>query len=91
MVVGNLELLFVSSAPFGNQVNVGADPMGTIANLLLKINEASGGHLDTMCTAQSEDAVLTLTANDVGSAGNSIPLSSNSLDITITPFSGGSD
>lgn len=68
------------------QINAGADEEEYAANIAAKIN---ADRAVTLCTAAVDGAVVTLTANAIGTAGNAITLSTTDANLTITAFADG--
>lgn len=88
ITIGTKTYGFVEDHPGPDEIEV-AGGSSSVASLLAdKINADT---VNTQCTGVWDTSTLVnLTANVLGVAGNSIPLSSTSAGINLTPFSGGS-
>lgn len=92
---------FVSALAAANDVKIGTNAAGTIANLTAAINggEGAGSTYGTgttandFVTAEAGSGKVDLTVKTAGAAGNAVGLSSafTSSSNTITAFSGGAD
>jgi hypothetical protein len=90
LTVGDKTATFKSIVTFPQtEIEIGGDVETTVANTAAFINART---LETLCTAiDAGGGVVNLTANEPGTAGNSIALSTTSNRIEVTPFSGGED
>lgn len=92
---------FVSSPSDANDVKIGTNAAGTIANLTAAINGGEGAGTDygtgttanAYVSATAGSGKVDLEAKSAGSAGNAIGLSASftSSSNTVTAFSGGAD
>jgi hypothetical protein len=71
-----------------NEVRIGSTIAQSAANLANKINEDT---LTTLCTAAVTSPDVALTANDFGTAGNSITLTVDATRLTKTAFASGAN
>jgi hypothetical protein len=71
-----------------NEVRIGSTIAQSAANLANKINEDT---LTTLCTAVVTSPDVALTANDFGTAGNSITLTVDATRLTKTAFASGAN
>lgn len=84
--VGSKVYTVVASGATGDQINAGADATEYADNIATKVTADTA---DTLCTAVNTGTDLDFTANDVGTAGNSITLSTTDPNLTLGSFGGG--
>ena len=92
---------FVAAVSSANDVKIGTDAAGTIANLVAAINGGEGAGTDygtgtvanSFVSAEAGSGKVDLTAKSAGLSGNAIALSASftSGSNTVTAFSGGAD
>lgn len=101
VTVADKTYTFKSTASSANDVKIGTNAAGTIANLVAAINGGEGAGTDygtgtvanAYVSAEAGSGKVDLTAKSAGASGNAIALASSftSSSNTVTPFSGGSD
>ena len=84
--VGSKVYTVVASGATGDQINAGATATDYADNIAAKVTTDTAS---TLCTAINTGADLDFTANSVGTAGNSITLSTTDPNLTLGTFSGG--
>ena len=96
LTINGRTLTFVASSPAAHQVLIGASAAQTAANLQAYLMSAAAladtdlnvCNYSTVYTSSSS-AILTITYNAVGTAGNSIAVAKSSTEITLGGLSGG--
>ena len=86
LTINGRTLTFVSGTPAAHQVQIGGSAAQTAANLqayLMSAPALADADLN-VCSYSTLLAVTTITANAVGTAGNSIAISKSSTEITLS-------
>lgn len=90
--VGSRTAAFSGGVGFDNEIGPINVPGQTAADVTALIaGWVNANSEDCECSALRDGDNVFLTANAPGAAGNSITLATDSFQIGITPFSGGSD
>jgi S-layer protein len=84
LTVAGVNFTAVSGAPGANEFAVGVDDDATAVNLAAAINASTSEGVADVVTASANLHVVTITADDYGTAGNSITLAETGDGITIS-------
>lgn len=92
LTFGGSVVSFVSGAPSGLQVQIGANLTATMANLETFLSGSADSHIDTN-TYTMTNATLSIVAKTAGTAGNSFTLGSTVTGVSLSgaTLSGGRD
>jgi uncharacterized protein (UPF0333 family) len=83
LTIGGTTVTFVTGAPTGDEVTIGATLAATLAALATFLNESTDTNL-SKCTYLVSGDVLYITAIAPGAAGDSITLVKSSTEITVS-------
>lgn len=85
VTIGAIVYTFDANATGANIIDIGDDLTTTLNTFVETVNENGD------VIADVSNSVVTLTATNTGSQGNSIALASSSTNVTVSAFTGGAD